>query len=652
MFRLTIGLVSLGVSLMSGIIWAIQHDTQIASIVLSLMLLFLSVGLAVDAVLRKSGTGLLLGVGLLVLFIGERVFGEATLRVPVSGLGLLIVLGAAGIRGWSWSTSTGGRREGHQLALIWSVVAISSLFLYGLTLGPVTHALGLADDSLAHWTGALRSLFPIVALLGMLPTLRLDQILGSHPVVMPNGAARSAQIQGITAALAIALMFPVNYLAKQHEKTWDVAYFRTTRPGEATKAIISTLSDPIEVVLFFPAGNNVANEVRPYFDDLAAQSGGRMTVKVVDQAFDPKLAEDLKVRENGEIVIRQGDTNEKFKLDTDLDKAKKDLRKLDSMVQKHLLKVTRGSRTVYFVEGHGEANWRDNDDRFRKIQIFKKDILEGQNFKVKTLGMADGLGNQVPDDASVVILGGPKTPLFPEEVQSLEKYFDGGGSLLVLVDSKGDPMTELLGHIGVTAGKAPLANAEIHARFSGGPDDNYLVATNKYGSHPAVKTLSRNSQVAHMVFPNVVSVEKAADTQNKVTTLIRSMPNTWSDENGNAVADEKEIKKVFDIAEAVTKDVGEGDTKKEARSIVVGNVGFLSDEPLTALQANAVFAMDGTKWLNHDEDIAGDVESEEDVKVQHTKDEDWMWFLTAIVAVPAVVLGAGVLFIRLRRRSS
>jgi hypothetical protein len=470
--------------------------------------------------------------------------------------------------------------------------------------------------------------------------------------VMPNGAARSAQIQGVSAALAIALMFPVNYLAKQHEKEWDVAYFRTTRPGESTLAIVRTLSEPMEVVLFYPAGSDVAAEVRPYFDDLARSSEGRLTVKVVDQAFDPVLAEELKIRENGQIVLKQGEANEKFKIDPDLDRAKKDLRKLDSVVQKHLLKVTRGARTVYFVQGHGEANWRDDENPFRKVQLFKKEILEGQNYKVKTLGMADGLANTVPDDANLVVVAGPQSPLYPEEVESLKRYFDGGGSLLVLVDPAGDPMTDLLAHIGVKPGTAPLANAEVHARLTGGPADNILVATNKYGSHPAVKTLSRNSQVAHMVLPSVTSVEKAAETSNKVTTLIRTLPNTWADDNRNFAADEGEQKKVYEVAVAVTKDTGEGDAKKEARTIVVGNVGFLSDQPLSALRANQVFALDGVRWLDHDEDIAGEVESEEDVKVQHTREEDWMWFLTAIVAVPAVVLAAGILFIRLRRRSS
>src|SRR5689334_4779262 len=70
----------------------------VASGLLGAILVVVSLVLAIDAANRKSGTGLLLCMGLLVLFIGERVFGEGTLRLPVSGIGLLIVLGAMGIR--------------------------------------------------------------------------------------------------------------------------------------------------------------------------------------------------------------------------------------------------------------------------------------------------------------------------------------------------------------------------------------------------------------------------------------------------------------------------------------------------------------------------------------------------------------------------
>jgi hypothetical protein len=256
----------------------------------------------------------------------------------------------------------------------------------------------------------------------------------------------------------------------------------------------------------------------------------------------------------------------------------------------------------------------------------------------------------VPDDAAMVIVAAPTEPLLPEEIETLKEYWDQGGALYVLRSAKGDPMTDLLSHLGIEAGTAPLANAEAHARLFGGPADNILMGTNKYGSHPSVKTLSRNSQVFHMILPGAVYVQKKGEGggSEKITTLVRSMPNTWEDTDGNFLPSEGEAKKVYELAAASTKEVEVDGEKKEARALVLGSVSVLADGPIVNLKANEIFARDSLLWLNHDEEIAGDVESEEDVKVQHTRQEDWMWFLTAIVVVPAMVLGAGVMFIRFR----
>jgi hypothetical protein len=615
--------------------------------------LVLLLGLAAvvrDVTTRKNGSAFVLVGGLALLFVGERVFGEGDWRVPVSAAGELLVFAALGLRAYAWSQSSGARREGHRQGLLWSSLVVLGIVVYGLTLPMVTDRLGFDEEALARWNGVWSAVFPILILLGLAPTFLLDRLLVVHPVQMPAGAAREAQISGVIAALAIALVFPVNYIAASNDEEWDVAYFRTTRPGESTIATVKTSAEPIEAVLFFPAGNDASRETAAYFNALANASDGRLTVKVVDQALDPKLAEDLKVRENGNVVLVSGETNEKFKIDTDLDKAKRDLRKLDSLVQKHLMKLTRGPKTIYFLTGHDEANWRDSENPLRKINLYKKDVLEAQNYKVKTFGVAEGSANAVPDDASLVVVAAPLKPLLAEETQVLEDYFDKGGTLLVLIDPEGDHLTDLLAHLGVDVGAAPLANAEAHVRLYGGPADRILLATNKYGSHATVKTLSRNSQVAQFVLPGAVSVTKAEGTPNKVATLLRSMPNTWADADGDFEASTDETKKVWDLALAVTKDVGEGEDKKEARAIVVGDVGFLADDVIRAFRANAQFGYDAARWLSGDEDITGEVESEEDVKVQHTREEDWMWFLTAIGAVPTTVLMFGVLFIRLRRR--
>ncbi|MCA9490216.1 MAG: Gldg family protein [Myxococcales bacterium] len=619
-----------------------------------LLLLVVQGFLVRDVFRSRSGSGLILASGLIVLFIGERVFAEGTSRAVVSGVGLLVALGAVGLRAWAWSVSEGARRQGHQLALAWSGVVIGSLLLYAITLEPVTTALGLSEESLVRWNGSWRALFPIFTVMGLLPVFQLDRLLAAHPVLMPAGASRAAQIQGVTAALAIALVFPVNYLAKQHDDEWNVAYFKTTRPGEATVSIVQTAADPVEAVLFFPPGNDVGREVEAYFDALKREGDGRLSVTRIDQALDPVRAEALKVRENGQIVLVQGEANQKFRIDTDIDKARRDLRKLDGLVQKQLLKLTRGQNTVYFLAGHGEANWRENEDDLRKINLYKKEILEAQNYKVKTWGVADGSTSHMPDDADTIVIAAPTEPLLPEEVQTLEKFWDDGGSLLILLDPKGAPLTELLAHIGVDQGTVPLAHAQAHADFYHGLKDRYFLATNKYGSHASVKTLSRNSQVAHMVFPGAVDLKKAEGVGAKVTTLIRTMPMAWKDADGDYERGPDESQNVYDLAVAVeqTHEDAEGKPTKESRAIVVGSVSWLSDDLLKALRANAQFSYDGIRWLTRNDDISGAVESEEDVQVVHTRNEDWAWFLLAIFAMPACVLGIGAIFIRTRRRTS
>ena len=89
----------------------------------------------------------------------------------------------------------------------------------------------------------------------------------------------------------------------------------------------------------------------------------------------------------------------------------------------------------------------------------------------------------------------------------------------------------------------------------------------------------------------------------------------------------------------------------ELRAVVVGDVGVLADPLLQASVGNAEFGRDTVRWLIGDEDIAGKVNSEEDVKIQHTRDEDLFWFWGTIVGVPLLVLGLGLISVRLRRKS-
>jgi len=59
---------------------------------------------------------------------------------------------------------------------------------------------------------------------------------------------------------------------------------------------------------------------------------------------------------------------------------------------------------------------------------------------------------------------------------------------------------------------------------------------------------------------------------------------------------------------------------------------------------------DSVKWLGGEEVFAGEVVSEDDKPIQHTKSQDAVWFTLTIVGMPLVVLALGLLGTWARRR--
>ena len=69
--------------------------------------------------------------------------------------------------------------------------------------------------------------------------------------------------------------------------------------------------------------------------------------------------------------------------------------------------VSGQQRKVYFVQGHGE---RDTGSQERDGYSAIAEALGRENYMVEKLVLAQA--GSVPDDASVVIVAGPKTDFF------------------------------------------------------------------------------------------------------------------------------------------------------------------------------------------------------------------------------------------------
>jgi len=111
-----------------------------------------------------------------------------------------------------------------------------------------------------------------------------------------------------------------------------------------------------------------------------------------------------------------------------------------------LLKVARGgTKTLYFLEGHGEP-----DIDYPQANGFSgiRHTLDGQSFLVKRLNLAHE--KDVPGDCSVLIIAHPRISPLPAEIAAVDRYLQHGGKAMVMVDpAPGDRLQPFLDHWGV-----------------------------------------------------------------------------------------------------------------------------------------------------------------------------------------------------------
>jgi hypothetical protein len=332
--------------------------------------------------------------------------------------------------------------------------------------------------------------------------------------------------------------------------------------------------------------------------------------------------------------------------------ARAQLRDLDREAQKRLLQVSRVGRVVYVTTGHGERTFdAATSPSERAGARVLRDLLTEQGYQVRTLGVAEGLATEIPKDAAIVFVLGPTRPLLAEELAALSRYLEGGGRLLLALDPEAAPAQDgkaLAALAGIEVKPVMLANDALYARRSGAKSDRANLVTGIYSSHPSVSTLGRMH--APIAFGGAGSLSSKAGASG-VDFTVRSHAQTWDDQNGNFELDPPaETRGSKNLVASVQKKPAAGQ-KEGGRALVLADSDALSDPLLGHPQlGNALLLLDGVKWLVGDESIIGEIQSEADVPIVHTRKQDVAWFYATIFVGPALVLGLGWLVTRRKRQ--
>jgi hypothetical protein len=634
--------------------------------------------------------GWLLAGGLFAAFLGERVLSGLTgVRVALTGLGVLAVVLCALWRARSWRDATGEARtvEG-ALALAYAGCALALLIYLASSDAGEQIGIRFADDEAGgRLRVVLQVLWTLVLGLSFLPALGAQLAVGRRRPTEESGETietirvLEAAGSGLVVALAASSLLLLGYVTSARDRTLDLSYFKTATPGEATTVLLAGAQDPLRVVLFFPDVNPVKDQVLGYFRRLADETG-RIQLEERDRLAAPALAQQYQVTEDGTVLLVRGERAETIVIGSDMARARTTLRGLDRRVQSVVLPMMRGRPVVYLTTGHGELNDSASTGLSPSSRPGEtravRDLLSYLGYEVRDLGLVEGLGREIPADAGVVLVIGPRRPFLAEEMGALARYLERGGSLGLALDPEGSfDMRPLERQLAVRYVSEPLADEELHLQQRGDDSDRRLIVTNQFSSHAAVTTLARAGVGASVLMVGPGRIERVDSVPVTPIFIVRTAPTTFADGDGDYRFDEAtESRASFNLVAAIDDaparrelppSMGGGpDTSAAARAadsaaaaaagpkpraLVYASSSVFSDPVLVSIGPNAALLADGFRWLAREEAIAGATESEEDVPVVHTRGEDVALFYAAILGMPIVLLGAGLSGVLRRRRS-
>jgi ABC-type uncharacterized transport system involved in gliding motility auxiliary subunit len=309
------------------------------------------------------------------------------------------------------------------------------------------------------------------------------------------------------------------------------------------------------------------------------------------------------------------------------------------------------AKKVYFVQGHGE---KDPADTERTGYSAAKKALEDQGYKVDILNLVSE--GKVPADAKVLVIAGPKSELLDKEVEIVNNFMNGGGSVLAMVDpSPQASLAPFLKSWGVTPDNDVVLDVSGVGRMMGAGPSVPLVR--QYETH---KITDRFRQMTF--FPLARSIEASKETASGVTVepLFKSNQASWGEmdmkelKSGEVAFDEKtDLKGPLPLAVAVSKEIkpaSDSAPATRARLVVVGNSDFAVN-PYLVQAGNGHLFQNMVSWLAQDEDLISiRPKSPQDRRIDMSQSRFSTLRLLNLILLPGAVLVAGIAVYVKRRR--
>lgn len=448
-----------------------------------------------------------------------------------------------------------------------------------------------------------------------------------------SGATRRAGRYGssaiLSAVLGIAILCLAAFLSVRHAHRFDVSESKVHTLSDQTRELLEGLEQNVQITAFF--AESEAPPIRDLLDRYVWTAKERVELAFVEPNDAPGLVEELglSTEDLARGVVRLSlDSGESTTLSEFS----------ESAVTNALLKLVKSSgKKVYFLEGHNErairpgpgdepeaipghppappSEWAAGPDSFGRAAS----ALVNETYHVESLLLATR--EDVPADASAVVIAGPTRPFLDGEIAALARYVEGGGALFVGIDPRAQTnLYALLESYGVRFGDDVVVDRTL-AMFG-------------QATTPFAFEYDPEHEITHVMrdralFPMARSVELDPTTAADWSVLVRTGPESWAErdldawrETGRAEYTENDLMGPVPVAVAgspriaspvsaanppapadgdAPAEVGEAADanaeKQSGRIVVFGDSDFATNRSLD-LQGNRDLFVNAVHWLS------------------------------------------------------
>ncbi|MBS1857140.1 MAG: GldG family protein [Acidobacteria bacterium] len=464
--------------------------------------------------------------------------------------------------------------------------------------------------------------------------------------ILKSRQAKYGAYAGAYIVVILAVLVAVNFLANRYSKAYDSTANKQFSLSDQTDKVVKNLKNDVQITYFddtsrFP-------QARDLLDRYSALSP-KLSVRYVDPVKKPQQAKADGYRRDLTILISSNGRQEEAKSLTE-----------EEVTGALIRSQKTGQRNVCFVNAAGE---KSIDDEAAGGFSMMKQLLERDNYKTRTVNLRPGapeagktvaIGQapvegpvQVPSDCLALVVGGPQLDYPQPVVDALQKYVEGGGHAMFMLDTpmklgrdnaagENAALLKVLADWGVTANKDLVLDLSgIGGMFGAGPEIPIIL---QYESDPITQPLQR----VPTAFPLTRSLEVKSPAKGTAEKLIATTEDSVAVDKIGAggQVDPKTGKKGPLILAAKGTTGG----SPAGRWVVTGTSGWAENRALgSRTLGNRDLFMNMINWLTADEDLISiRPKAAEDRPLTMTAQKLNTVFFLSVIIFPLGIVGLGL----------